>query len=174
MTYRIPSLIVLAGGALILTAGTVKAAPPVMVRPLPSQPSFARPNSAQPGFVPASNRVMPGSDPRTWSPYPINRGVMPGSDPRTWSPYPINNGMPGSDPRTWSPYPIYPMYRDNGPFPYWLQNPNWRQSMPATTVVPYVSPYAGGVSPFFNPYAMPYTNPYAGVSLPLTGFNLYD
>jgi hypothetical protein len=174
MTYRIPSLIVLVGGTLILTAATANAAPP-MVRTLPSNPGF-------PGYVPAPNRgVMPGSNPRTWSPYPINNRVMPGSDPRTWSPYPINNNvMPGSDPRTWSPYPLYPTYRylDNGPIPYWLQNPNWRQAMPAVPyiypVLPYVNPYAGSANPFLNPYAYPFLNPYAGSSLPLDGYNLYE
>src|SRR5207248_2271542 len=102
---------------------------------------------------------MPGHNRNSWSPFPINNGAMPGSDPRTC---PINNGvMPGSDPRTWSPYPLYPSYRivDNGPIPYWLQNPAWRQSMPASTVVvpygPYANPYAGSISPFLNPYAMP-------------------
>ena len=113
MAYRIPSLILLAGGTLILTAATANASPPVMARTLPSAPAFNATRMRMPGSNPASwspypinNRVMPGSDPRTWSPYPWNNG-MPGSDPRTWSPYPLNNGvMPGSDPRTWSS-PLY-------------------------------------------------------------------
>jgi hypothetical protein len=162
MSYRIPTLLVFAAGTLLLSAANADANP-FVVRPLPSTPAFV-------GVTP---RVMPGSDPRTWSPYPLNRNVLPGSDPRTWSPYPLSpNVMPGSDPRTWSPYPIYPGYRyDNGPIPYWRQNPYWRQTMPAVSpnpYVPYVTPYGAGVSPFLNPYTLPVSNPYSG------SHNLYD
>jgi hypothetical protein len=178
MMYRIPSLIVLVGGTVALTAATAHAHPPVMLRTLPSQPSF----------VPVSQRVtpfpggMPGFDRRSWSPYPLNNG-MPGSDPRTRSPYPLNNNaMPGSDPRTWSPYPLNPWnnwnnYYNNGPIPNWLQNPNWRSTMPSN-VVPYngyVNPfYVNGYTPFLNPYTMPYGNPYAGTNLPLNGYSLFE
>src|SRR5689334_21709993 len=118
--YRIPSFLVLAGGVLLLSAAVANARP-VVVRPLPAAPAVAT----------AGTHVLPGSDPRTWSPYPLNPHVMPGSDPRTWS-----------------PYPVYPYrYFDHGPFPYWLQNPYWRQTMPASSAVPYVpyvSPYSYG------------------------------
>jgi hypothetical protein len=128
MIGRFTTLIVL-GGALLAVAGRADAAPIKPIRPA----------------------VMPGSDPRTWSPYPLN-------------PRPV---MPGSDPRTWSPYPLYPTYNYN---PYWLQNPYWGQT-------PVVYPYA---MPYVNPYAVyygpptGYLNPYAGYNGNPAGTSIYD
>jgi len=44
----------------------------------------------------------------SWSPYPINRpggGGLPGSDPSSWSPFPLDNSRPGWDDGSLSPYP---------------------------------------------------------------------
>jgi hypothetical protein len=179
MSYRIPSLIVLTGGVLMLSAATANADPFTSVIPGSNRNSVA--------LYPLNNgMVIIAAKQRTWSPYPLNTGGMVGGDPGTWSPYPISNRsltsaaplvftptnksvMPGSDTRTWSPYPLYPhRYVDNGPIPYWLQNPNWRASNPGTNVLPYYyNPYAGSISPFVNPYGASLLNPYA--NLPLNG-----
>jgi hypothetical protein len=118
-------LIALAAGGLMTLASSARAAVPV--RPMPPVTPHYNPvifNNYRP--------VMPGSDWRSWSPYPLNPINPIGSDPRSWSPYPLNPINPiGSDPRTWSRYPLYPNYYNN----------NW-------------------VNPYINPYLNPYANVY--------------
>jgi hypothetical protein len=114
---------------------------------------------------------MPGSDPRTWSPYPLNPNVMPGSDPRTWSPYPLNpNVMPGSDPRTWSPYPL--AYNDPRTWPTYPLNRIATQ-WPGYTSYYYSTPDASVPGWLWNsslaPYAQPVYQPY-GVG----AYNLFN
>ena len=125
MNHNVRRLGILTCGGLLLFLSFVDISSAVSPQPVRPQmdirilPSV----SSQPRLYPPWN--MPGSDPRTWSPYPLNPWLrpiplpvpMPGSDPRTWSPYPLYPPvypvplpvpMPGSDPRTWSPYPISP------------------------------------------------------------------
>lgn len=114
-------LAILSSGALLLLVNLnapASAAPPWPNASAPQPPMFQIQTWRNPG--PYSPGMMPGSDPRTWSPYPLNparwypSNAMPGSDPRTWSPYPV---FPPPPPRPWiNPYPPYdpPPY----PFPY--------------------------------------------------------
>jgi hypothetical protein len=102
----------LLGGAPLLIlalAVTSQAAPP-------AGSPYLQPRGAQ-QFHPGQPPVIL-TDPKVIS--PIRPFAPIGSDPRTWSPYPLvpPNGPPGSDPRTWSPYPVYPNPWPYPPYPY--------------------------------------------------------
>jgi hypothetical protein len=113
LKYR---LALLSSGAMLLLVALnapASAAPPLPTLGPPRTPVLQIQTWRNPAFI--SQGMMPGSDPRTWSPYPLK--------PTPWNP---NNAMPGSDPRTWSPYPLYPPppspwippYRPYDPPPY--------------------------------------------------------
>lgn len=104
--------------------------------PLTSNPAqrngYAIPNIGSTPRVPALPGAN-GSQMRPW-PYPPI-----GSDPRTWSPYPLYPNRPGSDPRTWSPYPYYP--------DYWPTPSPWTPYYPDNNWWPYnpYYPYPGAI-----------------------------
>lgn len=111
-------------GLLFLNLSTATASTPTY-RPVVPVPAIKSPSTLPrvPTYTPGTstwrpNTVWPpiGSNPRTWSPYPLPpRTVWPpiGSDPRTWSPYPLPPNYqpwPSNSLNAWLPYYYFGFY----------------------------------------------------------------